>query len=173
MLAWVWRVDEESKTQLPKEDIGKFYSGDCYICLYSYHSNSKNDHYLCCWIGKESIEGGFSSGYKSYIADKGLNDETYSPETSALIEVSGTSIHNTKALQVVVAATSLNSYRCFILQSASSVSTWYGNQSTIEEVYNCEQDDLLTEHVMILDTHAEVMVWVGQTVDLKEKRKCF
>lgn len=37
----VWRIDGEEKTELPKEDIGKFYSGDCYICLYSYHSDEK------------------------------------------------------------------------------------------------------------------------------------
>nr|KAJ0211705.1 hypothetical protein LSAT_V11C400181520 [Lactuca sativa] len=52
-----WRIDGEEKTELPKEDIGKFYSGDCYICLYSYHSDEKKeDHYLCCWIGKDSIQ---------------------------------------------------------------------------------------------------------------------
>ncbi|KAI3806555.1 hypothetical protein L1987_22463 [Smallanthus sonchifolius] len=229
----VWHIDEESKTPVPKEDIGKFYSGDCYICLYSYESNDKKDHYLCCWIGKDSIQdqttasqlatsmfkslkcrpvqgrmyqgkeppqfvaifqpmvvlkGGLSSGYKSYIAGKGLKDETYSPDTSALIEISGTSMHNNKALQVDVAATSLNSYGCFVIQTGSAVFTWYGNQSTveqqqlagkvvdflkIEEIYNFEQDDLLTEDVMILDTHAEVIVWVGQSVDPKEKQNAF
>lgn len=40
----------------------------------------------------------------------------------------------------------------------------------IEEVYSFEQDDLLAEDVMILDTHAEVIVWVGQSVDSKEKQ---
>nr|XP_043638185.1 villin-2-like [Erigeron canadensis] len=284
----VWRIDGDAKTSIPIEDTGKFYSGDCYICLYSYHSNDqKEEHYLCCWIGKESIEadqqmafqmatsmfsslkckpvqgriyqgkeppqfvalyhpmvvlkGGLSSGYKSYIADKELNDETYSPDTSALIEISGTSVHNNKALQVDLAATSLNSYGCFIQQSNSAVCIWSGNQSTveknklavkvaeflkggvtikyakegkeslafwlalggkqsytsnkvtqeivrephlfaissnkgkfeIEEVYSFEQDDLLTEDVMILDTHAEVAVWVGQSVDPKEKQKAF
>ncbi|CAI9274014.1 unnamed protein product [Lactuca saligna] len=53
----VWHIDGEEKTELPKEDIGKFYSGDCYICLYSYHSDEKKeDHYMCCWIGKDSIQ---------------------------------------------------------------------------------------------------------------------
>lgn len=41
-----------------------------------------------------------SSGYKNYIADKGLNDETYTPESVALIRISGTSVHNNIALQV-------------------------------------------------------------------------
>lgn len=39
-----------------------------------------------------------------------------------------------------------------------------------KEVYNFSQDDLLTEDVMILDSHAEVFVWVGQRADSKEKQ---
>ncbi|KAI3801340.1 hypothetical protein L1987_29444 [Smallanthus sonchifolius] len=284
----VWRINGSAKTPITKEDIGKFYSGDCYIVLYTYHSNEKKeDYYLCCWIGKDSIEedqkmaarlattmfnslkgrpiqgrvyqgkeppqfvaffqpmvvlkGGLSSGYKNYIADKGLNDETYSSEDVALIQISGTSVHNNKAVQVEAVATSLNSYDCFLLQSGSSLFTWHGNQSTveqhtlaakiaeflkpganvkfakegtenstfwfalggkqlytskkvtqetvrdphlfafsfnkgkfeIEEIYNFSQDDLLTEDILILDTHAEVFVWVGQSVDSKEKQSAF
>lgn len=41
-----------------------------------------------------------SSGYKNYIADKGLNDETYSADGVALICISGTPVHNNKAVQV-------------------------------------------------------------------------
>ncbi|KAJ0921211.1 putative villin headpiece, villin/Gelsolin, ADF-H/Gelsolin-like domain superfamily [Helianthus annuus] len=284
----VWRINGSAKTPVAKEDIGKFYSGDCYIVLYTYHSNEKKeDYYLCCWIGKDSIEedqnmaarlattmfnslkgrpvqgrvyqgkeppqfvaifqpmvvlkGGLSSGYKNYIADKGLNDETYSSDEVALIQISGTSLHNNKSVQVEAVATSLNSYDCFLLQSGSSLFTWHGNQSTveqhtlaakiaeflkpganvkfakegtenqtfwfalggkqgytskkvtqetvrephlfafsfnkgkfeIEEIYNFSQDDLLTEDILILDTHAEVFVWVGQSVDSKEKQSAF
>lgn len=284
----VWRINGSAKTPVPKEDIGKFYSGDCYIVLYTYHSSEKKeDYYLSCWIGKDSIEedqnmaarlattmfnslkgrpvqgrvyqgkeppqfiaifqpmvvlkGGLSSGYKNYIADKGLNDETYSSDGVALIQISGTSVHNNKAVQVEAVATSLNSYDCFLLQSGSSLFTWHGNQSTVEqhniaakiaeflkpganvkfakegtenstfwfalggkqaytsrkvsqetvrdphlfafslnkgkfeidEIYNFSQDDLLTEDILILDTHAEVFIWVGQSVDSKEKQSAF
>lgn len=41
------------------------------------------------------------------------------------------------------------------------------------EVFNFGQDDLLTEDMLILDTHAEVFVWMGQSVDPKEKQKAF
>jgi hypothetical protein len=41
-----------------------------------------------------------SSGYKKFIADKGLTDETYKADSVALIQISGTSIHNNKAVQV-------------------------------------------------------------------------
>ncbi|XP_060174615.1 villin-2-like [Lycium barbarum] len=284
----VWRIDGSAKTLIPKEDIGKFYSGDCYMVLYTYHSHErKEDYYLCWWIGKDSIEedqemaaqlastmcnslkgrpvlgrvyqgkeppqfvaifqpmlvlkGGLSSGYKSYIADNDLNDETYASDTVALIRISGTSAHNKKAVQVDVAASSLNTYECLLLQSSSSVFIWHGKQSTqeqqqlaakvveflkpgvtvkhtkegtessnfwnglgekkdytssklapevtrephlfscsvnkgkfeVEEIYNFSQDDLLTEDVMVLDTLAEVFVWVGQSADSKEKQSAF
>ncbi|KAL6987152.1 Villin-2 [Sarracenia purpurea var. burkii] len=300
----VWRISGSAKTRVPMEDMGKFYSGDCYIVLYTYHTgDKKEDYYLCCWIGKDSIEedrkmaarlatnmfnslkgrpvqgrifqgkeppqfiaifqpmvvlkGGMSSGYKNYIADKGLNDETYAADCVALIQISGTSLHNNKALQVDAVGTSLNSNECFLLQSGSSIFIWHGNHSTfeqqqlaskvaeflkpgvalkhakegtesssfwfalggkqnytskkialeivrdphlftfsftkegvdldvlqfyvrfvffiwqVEEVYNFSQDDLLTEDILILDTHAEVFVWVGQFVDSNEKQNAF
>ncbi|XP_062117736.1 villin-3 [Humulus lupulus] len=284
----VWRINGSAKTPLPKEDIGKFYSGDCYIILYTYHSGDrKEDYFLCCWFGKDSIEedqkmasrlantmsnslkgrpvqgrifqdkepaqfialfqpmvvlkGGLSSGYKKNVADKGLTDETYTADSIALIRISGTSIHNNKVVQVDAVAASLNTAECFLLQSGSSVFTWHGNQCTfeqqqlaskvaefmkpgvslkhakegtessafwfalggkqnytskkvstetvrdphlftfsfnrgkfqVEEVYNFSQDDLLTEDILILDTHAEVFIWVGQCVDSKEKQSVF
>ncbi|WOH06479.1 hypothetical protein DCAR_0625907 [Daucus carota subsp. sativus] len=281
----VWRINGSAKTPVPKEDIGKFYGGDCYIVLYTYHPHDKKeDYYLCYWIGKDSVEedqkmaarlvvtmsnslkgrpvqgrifqgkeppqfiaifqpmvvlkGGISSGYKNYIADKGLNDETYNADCVALIEISGTAVHHNKAVQVDAVATSLNTNECFIVQSGSSIFIWNGSQSTVEqqqlaikvadflkpgavvkhakegtenssfwfalggkqsytskkvcpdvvrdphlftfsidkgkfeveEVYNFSQDDLLTEDVLILDSHAEVFVWVGQSADSTEKQ---
>ncbi|XP_075089718.1 villin-3-like isoform X1 [Nicotiana tabacum] len=176
----VWRINGSAKTPVPKEDIGKFYSGDCYVVLYNYHSHDRReDYYLCWWIGKDSIEedqsmaarlastmcnslkgrpvlgrvfqgkeppqfvaifqpmlvlkGGLSSGYKNYIADKGLNDETYAADSVALIRLSGTSVHNNKAVQVDAVPASLNSNECFLLQSGSSLFSWHGNQSTYEQ----------------------------------------
>lgn len=284
----VWCINEDTKTPVPSEDVGKFYSGDCYIILYTYHSGErKEDYILYIWYGKDSIEedqttaariassmsnalkgkpvqgrifqgkeppqfvalfqplvvlkGGVSAGYKKFIADKDLADETYSADNVALIKVSGTSVHNNKAVQVDAVATSLDSSHSFVLQSASSLFTWHGNQCAfelqqsaakvaeflkpgvtlkhakegtessvfwsalggkqnyvskkaapdivrdphlytissnkgrlqVEEVYNFSQDDLLTEDMLILDTHAEVFVWIGQLVDTKEKQSAF
>nr|DAD42434.1 TPA_asm: hypothetical protein HUJ06_000664 [Nelumbo nucifera] len=278
----VWCIDGSAKTPVPQEEIGKFYCGDCYIILYTYHSgDKKEEYYLSCWVGKDSIQedqmmamqlantmfnslkgrpvqgrifqgkeppqfiaifqpmvvlkGGLSSGYKQFIEDKGLNDETYTVDSVALIRISATSVHNNKAVQVDAVATSLNSNDCFFLQSGSSNFIWQGHQSTLEqqqltakiadflkpgvtlkhakegtesstfwsplggkqsytsnketqetfrdphlytfsflnEVYNFSQDDLLPEDIMILDTHAEVFIWVGQCVDSKEKQKAF
>ncbi|KAI5387521.1 Villin-3 [Lathyrus oleraceus] len=176
----VWRINESAKNSLPKDDIGKFHSGDCYIVLYTYHSGErKEDYFLCCWFGKDSIEedqtlalklantmsnslkgrpvqgrifegkkspqfvalfqpmvvrkGGLSTGYKEFVAYKGLSDETYTEESTALIRISGTSIHNNKAVQVDAVPSSLNSTECFVLQSGSTIFTWHGNQCSIEQ----------------------------------------
>ncbi|XP_010922147.1 villin-2 [Elaeis guineensis] len=284
----VWRINGSAKTPIPSEEVGKFYSGDCYIVLYTYHSSEKKEEYfLACWLGKDSVQddrvmanrlantmcnslkgrpvqgrivqgkeppqfialfqpmvilkGGVSSGYKKLIADNNGNDDTYTSDGIALIRVSGTSVHNNKAVQVDAVATSLSSTDCFLLQSGHSVFIWHGSSTTFEqqnwtakvaeflkpaatlkhakegtessafwfalggkqsfttkkvtqdtvrdphlytfsfnkgkleitEVYNFSQDDLLTEDILILDTHAEVFIWVGQSVDPKEKQNAF
>jgi hypothetical protein len=43
----------------------------------------------------------------------------------------------------------------------------------VTEVFNFSQDDLLTEDMMILDTHSEIFIWIGQCVETKEKQKAF
>jgi hypothetical protein len=43
----------------------------------------------------------------------------------------------------------------------------------VTEIFNFSQDDLLTEDMMILDTHGEVFIWIGQCVESKEKQKAF
>ncbi|KAL8142768.1 hypothetical protein V2J09_015800 [Rumex salicifolius] len=175
------------------------------------------------------LKGGLSSGSK--LAVKALGVEPYTIDGVALIQISGISTHNSRAVRVDT---------CYILQTGTSIFIWQGNQSPfeqqqlavkvaeilkpgvalkhakegienstfwaalggkqnyaskkesqnitqdphlysfsinrgkfqVEEIYNFTQDDLLTEDTL-LDTHAEVFVWVGHTVDPKEKQKAF
>ncbi|KAI3811715.1 hypothetical protein L1987_21444 [Smallanthus sonchifolius] len=238
----VWSIDGGAKNPVANEDIGKFYSGDCYIVLYSYHSREKKeDFYLCYWIGKDSTEedqntaaklttsmfnslkgrpvqgriyqdkeppqfiaifqpmvvfkGGLSSGYKSYIAEKGLDDETYSPDTASVVRILGTAVHNNKTMQLDPPGVPVKYQK----EGSESATFWLGlggkdnitsnkvsldttrdphlfsfslckGKFEIEELYNFDQDDLLPEDILILDTRAEVIVWVGQAVDPKEKK---
>lgn len=37
------------------------------------------------------------------------------------------------------------------------------------EIYNFNQDDLMTEDVFILDCHSDIYIWVGQQVESKNK----
>ena len=45
------------------------------------------------------LQGGQSSGYKNSLAERG-SDETYTADSVALFRISGTSVHNNKAVQV-------------------------------------------------------------------------
>ncbi|KAI5002045.1 hypothetical protein ZWY2020_026695 [Hordeum vulgare] len=284
----VWCIDGNAKSPLPKEDNGKFYSGDCYIVLYTYHSgDKKEEYYLNYWIGKEStaddqvmgaelantmwnslkgrpVLGQIYQGKEppQFVAlfqpfvflkvvsvldtrrlqRKRVQPVELTPRGHSSVSVSGTAIHNNKTLHVDALATSLSSTDCFVLQSGSAMFTWHGNSSTYEqqqwaakvaeflkpgatvkhckegtessafwfaldgkqsytskpimqdtivrdphlyafsirkgrlevtEIFNFCQDDLLTEDLMILDTHGEVFIWIGQCVEPKEKQKAF
>ncbi|KAK6151424.1 hypothetical protein DH2020_014059 [Rehmannia glutinosa] len=325
----VWRVNGQQKTLLQGSDQSKFYSGDCYIFQYSYPGEEKDEHLIGTWFGKHSVEarihegdepiqffaifqsfivfkGGLSKSYKNYIAEKELQDDTYSEDGLALFRVQGSGPENMQAIQVDPAgssfigsyvgvgvspfkvnsnnselilakggryygkltacqvagstfphkylempgnlilkiwksdscvASSLNSSYCYILHSGSSVFTWSGNLTTSEalelaerqldlikpntqsklqkegaeseqfwdllggkseypsqkiarkaesdphlfsctltkgdlkvtEVYNFNQDDLMTEDIFVLDCLSDIYVWVGQHVESKNK----
>ncbi|KAK4481826.1 hypothetical protein RD792_012737 [Penstemon davidsonii] len=256
----VWRVDGQQKILLPASDQSKFYSGDCYIFHYSYPGEEKEEHLIGTWFGKQSVEarfyegheplqffaifqsfivfkGGLSKGYKNYISEKELSDDTYVEDGLALFRVQGSGPDNMQAIQVEPVASSLNSSYCYILLSGSFVFTWSGNLTTSEdqelverqldlikpnmqsklqkegaeseqfwdllggkseypsqkiargaendphlfsctlskgdlkvtEVYNFNQDDLMTEDIFILDCHSDIYVWVGQQVESKNK----
>ncbi|KAK9049359.1 hypothetical protein SSX86_031672, partial [Deinandra increscens subsp. villosa] len=220
----VWSIDGGAKNPVAKEDIGKFYSGDCYIVLYSYHSREKKeDFYLVYWIGKDSTEedqntaakltasmfnslkgrpiqgrvyqdkeppqfiaifqpmvvfkGGLSSSYKSYIAEKGLDDETYSPDTNSVVRILGTAVHNNKSMQLDPPGVPVKYQK----EGSESASFWLGLGGKDDYTSNKVSLDtfrdphlfgfsLCKEDILILDTRAEVIVWIGQAVDPKEKK---
>ncbi|XVF19874.1 hypothetical protein REPUB_Repub11eG0148600 [Reevesia pubescens] len=72
-------------------------------------------------------KGGISAGYKKFIAETGIPDDTYDEKTTALFRVQGTSPENMQAIQVDHVSSSLNSSYCYILQNETSVFTWIGN----------------------------------------------
>ncbi|ERL83940.1 hypothetical protein D910_01384 [Dendroctonus ponderosae] len=47
----LWRIKNTRIVEVPKERHGCFFSGDCYITLYSYHTSNEEKHLLYCWIG--------------------------------------------------------------------------------------------------------------------------
>nr|XP_018681618.1 PREDICTED: villin-3-like [Musa acuminata subsp. malaccensis] len=261
----VWRINGSAKNPLPREEIGRFYSGDCYIVLYTYRSGEKKEDYLLtCWMGKDSIQ---ASGNDHVFPEEAKEKLPFSvllshdviksflwciyPLRSNVVWI--LDAYNPLKLQTLMklifsksvktdtVATSLSSTDCFILQSGNSLFTWHGSSSTFEqqqwaariaeflkpdvalkhakegtessafwfalggkqsfttkkvtqditrdphlytfsfnkgklevtEVYNYSQDDLLTEDMLVLDTHAEVFLWIGQSVDSKDKQKAF
>ncbi|XVF69972.1 hypothetical protein PTKIN_Ptkin11bG0123800 [Pterospermum kingtungense] len=79
------------------------------------------------------LKGGLSDGYKNYIAQKEIPDETYSEDGVALFRVQGSGPDNMQAIQVETVASSLNSSYCYILHSGSTVFTWAGNLTSPDD----------------------------------------
>ncbi|XP_062229452.1 villin-3-like isoform X1 [Phragmites australis] len=91
--------------------------------------------------GKEPIEffpifqnlviykGGTSTGYKKYVSENGIEDDTYSENGVALFRIQGSGPENIQAIQVDTATSSLNSSYCYILHDGDTVFTWIGNLS--------------------------------------------
>ncbi|KAK8679810.1 hypothetical protein V6N13_145244 [Hibiscus sabdariffa] len=78
-------------------------------------------------------KGGNSAGYKKFIAETGIDDDTYDEKKMALFRVQGTSPENMQAIQVDHVSSSLNSSYCYILQSENSVFTWIGNLTSSKD----------------------------------------
>ncbi|KAE8694796.1 Villin-3 [Hibiscus syriacus] len=103
----VWCINGSAMAPLPKEDAGKFYNGDCYIVLYNYHSGErKEDYFLCCWIGKDSIDEDQKMAARFANTMVQMFEGKEPPQFIALfqpmvvLKISGTAVHNNKALQV-------------------------------------------------------------------------
>ncbi|XP_050373663.1 villin-4 isoform X2 [Argentina anserina] len=79
------------------------------------------------------LKGGLSDGYKKYVAEKELPDETYQEDGVALFRVQGSGPDNMQAIQVEAVASSLNSSYCYIVHSGSTVFTWSGSLATTED----------------------------------------
>ncbi|KAK8468599.1 hypothetical protein PHAVU_006G064200 [Phaseolus vulgaris] len=92
------------------------------------------------------FKGGNSSGYRNFIEEKSMVDETYNENLVALFRVQGTSPDNMQAIQVDQVSASLNSSYCYILQNEGSIYTWIGSLSSARD------HNLLDRLVELLNT---------------------
>ncbi|XP_054822780.1 villin-4-like [Prosopis cineraria] len=175
----VWRVNGQEKILLQDSDQSKLFSGDCYVFLYSYPGEDREEHLVITWIGKNSVEeerasaillaskifesmkfipaqariyegnepiqfysilqslivfkGGLSDGYKNYIAEKEIPDDTYKEDGVALFRIQGSGPDSMQAIQVDTVASSLNSSYCYILHDGLTVFTWIGSLTSTDD----------------------------------------
>jgi len=50
----IWRIENFEKVDWPEEKYGQFYAGDCYIIMYSYTANNREEYIIYFWLGNES-----------------------------------------------------------------------------------------------------------------------
>ncbi|KAI3711807.1 hypothetical protein L1987_70353 [Smallanthus sonchifolius] len=144
------------------------------------------------------LKGGLSNGYKNYISENGLPDETYKEDGIALFRVQGSGPENMQSIQVEPPDLQTRVHK----ERAESDEFWeilggkteHATQKIpreaesdphlfsctlskgeedlrVTEIHNFNQDDLMTEDIYILDCHTEIFLWVGQEVSLKEKKQ--
>lgn len=73
----IWRIVKFKVQSWPKEDYGKFYSGDSYIILNTYQEEGEDEmkYDVHFWIGKESTQDEYgTAAYKTVELDTFLND---------------------------------------------------------------------------------------------------
>ncbi|XP_064604444.1 gelsolin-like protein 1 [Liolophura sinensis] len=74
----IWRIVKFKVTEWPKEDYGKFYSGDSYIVLNTYKADGSDEllYDVHFWIGKYSSQDEYgTAAYKTVELDTFLDDK--------------------------------------------------------------------------------------------------
>lgn len=79
------------------------------------------------------FKGGLSDGYKNYIAEKEIPDDTYKEDGVALFRIQGSGPDSMQAIQVDTVASSLNSSYCYILHDGLTVFTWIGSLTSTDD----------------------------------------
>ncbi|XP_038707097.1 villin-1 [Tripterygium wilfordii] len=79
------------------------------------------------------FKGVLSTQYKKFIAEKGVEDDTYDGKKTALFRVQGKNLESMQAIQVDQVSSSLNSSYCYILQTGTCIFTWIGSLSSTKD----------------------------------------
>lgn len=51
----IFRIKQQDTVEIPKERHCFFFSGDCYIVLYSYEVSTEQKHILYCWLVSKTV----------------------------------------------------------------------------------------------------------------------
>ncbi|KAE8656769.1 hypothetical protein F3Y22_tig00116997pilonHSYRG00309 [Hibiscus syriacus] len=120
------------------------------ICLFLQEDRADAIFYMNAIVDSsrgDPIMGGISAGYKRFIAETGIDDDTYDEKEMALFRIQGTSPGNMQAIQVdhtpenhmpallflLFADNPPDSSYCYILPSGTSVFCWIGNLTSSKD----------------------------------------
>ncbi|XP_048504657.1 villin-1 isoform X3 [Beta vulgaris subsp. vulgaris] len=84
------------------------------------------------WVTQRLIvvKGGTSTRYIDSMSEKGFADYAYDVRGTILFRIQGSSPQNMQAVQVNMAAGSLNSAYCYILQTEATIFSWIGSTTS-------------------------------------------
>ncbi|KAL7643355.1 UNVERIFIED_CONTAM: hypothetical protein RMT77_006647 [Armadillidium vulgare] len=70
----IWRIKNFDLIEVPEDDHGQFFMGDCYIILYAYTASTSERYVIYYWIGSEaSIDETGTAALKTIELDEKLN----------------------------------------------------------------------------------------------------
>ncbi|XP_042444223.1 villin-3-like isoform X2 [Zingiber officinale] len=98
--------------------------------LARFYEGKEPIQFFCIFQSFQVFKGGVSSGYKNFLKENNLVDDTYSEEGIAVFRVQGSGPENMQAIQVDPVASSLNSSYCYILHCGNTVFAWFGSLTT-------------------------------------------
>lgn len=83
---------------------------------------------LFWWVSNtcysKTLQGGISSGYKSYLVEKELTDDTYSEDGIALFRVQGSGPENMQAIQVEPVCLAQRNFYPFLNEYQCRMTPW-------------------------------------------------
>ncbi|PVD24121.1 hypothetical protein C0Q70_14591 [Pomacea canaliculata] len=131
----IWRIVKFKVTSWPKEEYGKFYSGDSYIVMNTYKEPGGEElqHDIHFWIGQESTQDEYgTAAYKTVELDTYLNDVPIQHR-----EVQGFESDLFRSYFKTI--TRLKSDDVFILDLGNTLYQWNGNGSNKDERFKAMQ----------------------------------
>jgi len=171
----IWRIEKFKVVATPKENYGKFFSGDSYICLHTYkHAESDkllyNVHF---WLGAEtSQDEAGTAAYKTVELDDLLGDlpvqfrETQGCESKEFLDLfSGQIIIQKGGIESGFNKVKPDDYKPRLLHMK-------GNKERVrvtEVALSCKS--LNDGDVFLLDAGLAIWQWNGKTAGIFEKRK--
>uniref|UniRef100_A0A8C1CST5 Advillin n=1 Tax=Cyprinus carpio carpio TaxID=630221 RepID=A0A8C1CST5_CYPCA len=133
----VWRIESLEMVEVDPEMHGYFYGGDCYLILYSYDVNGRNNYILYMW--KVTWHTSFIEKRRSFILMTIMTVDQFNTKISTsrksapepeppvrLFQICGSHPTNSKAIEVPALVASLNSNDVFLLKSQNGIYLWYG-----------------------------------------------
>uniref|UniRef100_A0A7N5ZSD1 Gelsolin n=1 Tax=Anabas testudineus TaxID=64144 RepID=A0A7N5ZSD1_ANATE len=157
----IWRIEGSKKIPVDPSVFGQFYGGDSYIILYKYQHSGRQGHIIYIWQGAESStdEVGASAilavqvhevttldpdllfgGHLLVVYKGGTSREGGQSEVAGtrLFQVRSNPAGDTRAVEVDLSSSSLNSNDVFLVVSPSGSWMWKGKSSSSAEVKGAE-----------------------------------
>lgn len=171
----IWRIEQFKVKSWPKQDYGRFYSGDSYIILNTYKPNPDSnelEYDLHFWIGQESTQDEYgTAAYKTVELDTYLNDKP--------VQFREVQNHESdrfksyfKRIQLLSGGCKTGFNHVEPKEYVPRLLHFSGTRKNIKvKEVECKRDMLNPTDVFVLDKGLSIFVWQGPTANMDERFK--